>query len=196
MNEPMNEPVNEPVNTPAGKPPTTNRALAGKLVLFAAGSFAFGFALVPLYDVLCSVWEVGNRWTGEKATTVVEHPQEDRLVTVEFIASVPDNGTWHFAPKLAAMQVHPGKLYSAEFSAANLSGHDTVGQAVPSIAPSVAMQHFRKTECFCFTPQPFRKGETRSLPVRFVVDRDLPADVDRVTLSYAIYEQPKVAAAR
>lgn len=184
------------MNAPAGKPPTSNRSLAGRLVLFAAGSFAFGFALVPLYDVLCSVWEVGNRWSGQKATAVAERPQEDRVVTVEFITSVPDNGTWRFAPKLAAMQVHPGKLYSADFTAANLSGHDTVAQAVPSVAPSVAMRHFQKTECFCFTPQPFRKGEERTLPVRFVVDRDLPADVDRVTLSYAMYEQPRVAAAR
>jgi cytochrome c oxidase assembly protein subunit 11 len=184
------------MNTPEDKPPTSNRALAGKLVVFAAGSFAFGFALVPLYDILCSVWEVGNRWTGEKTTVVADQPQEDRLVTVEFVASVPDNGAWRFAPKLAAMQVHPGKLYSADFTAANLSGRDTVGQAVPSVAPSVAMQHFRKTDCFCFTPQPFRKGEVRDLPVRFVVDRALPADVDRVTLSYAMYEQPRVAAAR
>jgi cytochrome c oxidase assembly protein subunit 11 len=184
------------MNTPEDRPPTSNRALAGKLVLFAAGSFAFGFALVPLSDILCSVWEVGNRWTGEKATVVAEQPQEDRLVTVEFVASVPDNGAWRFAPKLAAMQVHPGKLYSADFTATNLSGRDTVGQAVPSVAPSVAMQHFRKTDCFCFTPQPFRKGEVRDLPVRFVVDRALPADVDRVTLSYAMYEQPRVAAAR
>jgi len=184
------------VNEPVDKPRTSNRTLAGKLVLFAAGSFAFGFALVPLYDVLCSVWEVGNRWSGQQATAIAEHPQEDRLVTVEFVASVPQNGAWRFAPKVGAMQVHPGKLYSAEFTAANLSGRDTVGQAVPSVAPSVAMQHFRKTECFCFTPQPFRKDEVRQLPVRFVVDRNLPADVDRLTLSYAMYEQPRVAAAR
>ena len=185
-----------PVEQANDKPRTSNRALAGKLVLFAAGSFAFGFALVPLYDVLCSVWEVGNRWSGQKATAVAEHPQADRLVTVEFVASVPQNGAWRFAPKMAAIQVHPGKLYSAEFTATNLTGHDTVGQAVPSVAPSVAMQHFRKTECFCFTPQPFRKDEQRSLPVRFVVDRALPADVDRLTLSYAMYEQPRVAAVR
>ncbi len=184
------------MNTPGEPPKVTNRSLAGRLFLFAAGSFAFGFALVPLYDVLCSVWEVGNRWTGEKAVAVVEHPQADRLVTVEFMTSVPNNGRWEFRPLVAALQVHPGQLYSAQFHAQNLSGHDTVGQAVPSVAPSVAAQHFRKTECFCFTPQPFRKDEGRDMPVRFIVDRDLPADVDRVTLSYAMFEQPALAAVR
>ena len=74
------------MNTPEDKPRTSNRALAGKLVLFAAGSFGFGFALVPIYDVLCAVWEVGNRWSGTQASVVADNPQEDRLVTVEFVA--------------------------------------------------------------------------------------------------------------
>jgi cytochrome c oxidase assembly protein subunit 11 len=180
---------------PGGPPKSTNRALAGRLVLFAAGSFAFGFALVPLYDVLCEVWEVGNRWNGTQATAVAERPQQDRLVTVEFVTSVPNNGTWEFRSEAVAMRVHPGKLYEAQFFARNLSGHDTVGHAVPSVSPTAAARHFRKTECFCFTPQAFAKGEGRDMPVRFIVDRDLPADVDRVTLSYAFYDQQKLASA-
>lgn len=181
---------------PGGPPKSTNRALANRLVLFAVGSFAFGFALVPLYDVLCAVWEVGNRWNGTQAEAVVEQPQQDRLVTVEFVTSVPNNGTWEFRSEVAAMRVHPGKLYEAQFFARNTSGHDTVGHAVPSVSPTTAARHFRKTECFCFTPQTFAKGEGRDMPVRFIVDRDLPAGVDRVTLSYAFYDQQKLASAQ
>ena len=87
------------------------------------------------------------------------------------------------------MQVHPGKLYEAFFTAKNLTGHDTVAQAVPNIAPGKAASYFRKTECFCFTPQAFRKDEERTMPVRFIVDRQLPAYMDRITLAYTFYDR-------
>ncbi|MFO0450292.1 MAG: cytochrome c oxidase assembly protein [Pseudomonadota bacterium] len=187
--------------TAAAGSPTAPRRLHGGLVarlcLFAAGSFAFGFALVPLYDVLCRVWEVGNRWYGEqtKAADVVERPDVARLITVEFIANTPNNSRWDFAPQVAFMTVHPGKLYETTFYAKNTAEHDVVGQAIPSIAPSSSARYFQKTECFCFVPQNFAKGEARDMPVRFIVDPDLPADVDRVTLSYSFFEDPRYAQA-
>ena len=42
--------------------------LARRLWLFAAGSFAFGFALVPLYSVLCDVTGYGDRSKLERAS--------------------------------------------------------------------------------------------------------------------------------
>ena len=117
----------------------------------------------------------------------------NRVVVVEFTSSVPDSGRWDFAPVVASMQVHPGKLYEAHYSARNLAGHDVTGQAVPSIAPLRAAQYFRKTECFCFTPQKFARDEQRDLLVRFIVDKDLPAGIDRLTLSYAFYDVTRVA---
>jgi cytochrome c oxidase assembly protein subunit 11 len=88
------------------------------------------------------------------------------------------------------MQVHPGQLYEATFFARNLTGHDTVAQAVPDLIPSKAAQWFHKTECFCFSPQPFARGEQRLLPVRFFIDPSLPAYLDRLTLSYTFYDVP------
>jgi cytochrome c oxidase assembly protein subunit 11 len=172
--------------------------LVSRLVVFALGSFAFGFALVPLYDVLCRVWDVGNRWYGTQTAeaTVVQAPVTDRLVTVEFIANVPNTGHWEFRPHVATMQVHPGKLYETTYFAHNHSGHDVVGQAVPAIAPQSVARYFQKTECFCFVPQNFAKDERRDMPVRFIVDPDLPDDVDRVTLSYSFFDTPRQAAAR
>jgi cytochrome c oxidase assembly protein subunit 11 len=62
------------------------------------------------------------------------------------------------------------------------------GQAVPSVAPMRAARYFVKTECFCFTPQHFTGGEERKMAVRFIVDRELPPGIDRLTLSYAFYD--------
>ena len=172
----------------------SNRGLIVRLVLMAAGSFAFGFALVPLYDVFCDVTGIGTRASLSRAATPnASAPDMNRVVVVEFTSSVPDSGRWDFAPVVASMQVHPGKLYEAHYSARNLAGHDVTGQAVPSIAPLRAAQYFRKTECFCFTPQKFARDEQRDLLVRFIVDKDLPAGIDRLTLSYAFYDVTRVA---
>ena len=166
-----------------------NRALAARLLLMAAGSFAFGFALVPLYDVFCEVTGIGTRAElGRAAVAGPVSPDLSRTVVVEFTASVPGGGHFAFAPVAASMEVHPGRLYEARFLARNLAGHDTTGQAVPSISPMRAGRYFRKTECFCFTPQQFARDEEREMSVRFIVDRDLPPGIDRLTLSYAFYE--------
>ena len=177
--------------------PRRHRPLIGRLLLFTAGSFAFGFALVPLYSVLCKVWDTGNRWYGTQTAqaAVIERPDADRVVTIEFIASIPHAGDWEFAPHATSMQVHPGKLYEATFHARNLTASAVVAQAVPSIAPSSVARYFKKTECFCFKPQNFTAGESREMPIRFIVDPALPPDVDRITLSYSFFDLPQSAAA-
>jgi len=174
-----------------------HRALVGRLLLFTAGSFAFGFALVPLYSVLCRVWDTGNRWYGTPTAerSVVERPVADRVVTIEFVASTPRAGDWEFAPQVTAMTVHPGKLYAASYHARNLTGAPVVAQAVPSIAPNSVARYFRKTECFCFRPQHFAAAEARDMPIRFIVDPDLPPGVDRITLAYTFFDLPQAAAA-
>jgi cytochrome c oxidase assembly protein subunit 11 len=185
----------------------SNRSLTGKLWLFVAGSFAFGFALVPLYRVLCQVSGYGDQKLLTEAVApiaaanaatvpVAAGADESRTVTVEFMANLPSVGNWEFRPVQATLQVHPGQLYEANFVARNLTGHDTVAQAVPNIAPGEAASWFHKTQCFCFSPQSFRRDEQRVMPVRFYIDRALPAYVDRVTLSYTFYDTALRVAAR
>jgi len=168
--------------------PGPHQRLTLQLLGIAAGAFAFGFALVPLYDVICDVTGVGNQKKLAIASAVVETPDDSRTVTVEFVAELPSVGSWEFRPVIGSMKVHPGRLYKMDFVAHNLTGHDTVAQAVPNIAPSKAAAYFRKTECFCFIPQKFSIGEQRTMPVRFIVDPALPAHVDRITLSYVFYD--------
>jgi cytochrome c oxidase assembly protein subunit 11 len=175
----------------SGEAPRRNRSLAARLVLMAAGSFAFGFALVPLYDVVCEVTGIGSRDRLSRAGTAEgQLPDEGRTVVVEFTASVPAGG-WIFEPVSPTMEVQPGRLYETHYRARNLAAGAVTGQAVPSVAPMRAARYFVKTECFCFTPQHFAEGEEREMAVRFIVDRELPAGIDRLTLSYAFYDTPE-----
>ena len=171
-----------------------NRGLIARLVLMAAGSFAFGYALVPLYDVFCEVTGIGTRAQLSRAAEAgTAAPDLGRTVVVEFTASAPGGGRFELAPAAASIEVHPGQLYEARYVARNLASHESTGQAVPSISPMRATRYFRKTECFCFTPQHFAPDEERELVVRFIVDRELPPGIDRLTLSYAFYGVEPVA---
>ena len=170
-------------------PRRANRQLLWQLLAMAAGSFGFGFALVPLYNVLCSVTGYGDQAKLLERVQAVEHPDVNRTVKVEFLADVASAGNWEFRPVVRTLDVHPGQLYTAQFYAHNLSGRDTVAQAVPNIAPSEVAAYFHKTECFCFSPQHFALNEGRDLPVRFFIDPALPRHIDLITLAYTFYDE-------
>lgn len=159
-----------------------------------AGMFAFGYLLVPIYDVFCDLTGINGK-TDNSAASVVEQPDMNRTVEVEFIGSVNENGPWEFRPSVERMTVHPGKLYDTTYFARNLAGRDIVGQAVPSVSPGQAARHFQKTDCFCFTEQRFVEGEGRDMPVRFIIDPELPKHVETITLAYTFFATDKLAAA-
>jgi cytochrome c oxidase assembly protein subunit 11 len=165
-----------------------NRRLLLGLLTMTACSFAFGWALVPLYDVLCRAAGIGNAEAKAGPSSAQEAPDPTREVTVEFVASPASVGSFEFRPKLSSMRVHPGKLYDTTFFARNLTSAASVAQAVPSISPAGSAKYFHKTECFCFSPQKFGVGEGRDMPLRFIVDPQLPANVDRLTLAYTFYD--------
>jgi cytochrome c oxidase assembly protein subunit 11 len=166
-----------------------NRNMTWKLLAIAAGSFGFGFALVPLYNVLCSVTGYGDQSKLRQQVSAIEHPDVSRTVTVQFLADVASSGNWEFRPVVRTITVHPGQLYTAQFYAHNLTGRDTVAQAVPNIAPSEVAAYFHKTECFCFSPQHFNLNEGRNMPVRFIIDPALPSHIDLITLAYTFYDE-------
>jgi cytochrome c oxidase assembly protein subunit 11 len=173
-----------------------HRNLVSKLLVFTAGSFAFGFALVPLYDVLCSITGLGNQKSLTRAVAAGREAEDTtRTVTIDFMTNLPTVGNWEFRPVTQSLKVHPGKLYEADFFAHNLTGHDVTAQAVPDIVPSKVATWFHKTECFCFSPQDFKRGEQRIMPVRFFVDPQLPGYIDHLTLAYTFYDVPQKGAA-
>ncbi|NNL99774.1 MAG: cytochrome c oxidase assembly protein [Gammaproteobacteria bacterium] len=170
-----------------------NGMLTGKLLLMAVVMFGFGFLLVPLYDVFCEITGLNGK-TDASAAVVTEAPDLGREVTVEFVGTVNQGAPWEFRPEVSRMRVHPGQLYSTTFYARNRSPMVIAGQAVPSVSPGQAAEYFRKTECFCFTRQDFLAGEEKDMPLRFIVDPDLPAHVDTVSLSYTMFDVTAVAA--
>lgn len=169
-----------------------NRSLVWRLLGLAAGMFAFGFLLVPLYDVFCDITGLGGR-TNESAVQVAENRDESRSIELEFVTTVNEFAPWEFSATVESMTIHPGGLYEATFTARNLSGHDKTAQAVPSVAPAQAASYFKKLDCFCFTTQDFAGNEERKLPVRFIVDPDLPDYVDTITLSYTFFDTERIS---
>lgn len=169
-----------------------NRRLLWKLVTVACLMFGFGFALVPFYEQICAATGINNVFS----TSSVTNTQVDsaRTLTVELDANT--NGLpWRFAPREKAVRVHPGELVQVAYIVRNESDHPIVGQAVPSYGPQFAGKYFQKLDCFCFTEQKLDPGEARVMPVLFVIDPALPAEVSTITLSYTFFRLNGAAAA-
>lgn len=185
----MNDSVPE-----SGPRERSQKATLRRIALVAAGSFVFAFSMVPLYRVACEK-VFGIKLDAEAATLAQTSAMAAdagatavaRTVLVQFDGTVNSKLPWEFKPLQLEMEVIPGKTYEAQYVARNVATFATVGKAAPSVAPSQASRFFNKTECFCFTEQQLAPGEQRTMPVRFVVDPDLPADVGTVTLSYTFY---------
>jgi len=159
-------------------------------LVVVAAAFLFGFAMVPIYRIACEhVFGIklaeGAASEAKAASLAVD---ESRLVRVQFISSVNSKLPWQFSAEVPSVEVHPGQLTEAWFDATNTSDEAIVGNAVPSVAPNVASLYFNKTECFCFTEQLLKPGESRRMPVRFIVDPKLPKEITELTLSYTFYE--------
>ncbi|TXI47161.1 cytochrome c oxidase assembly protein [Methylophilus sp.] len=164
-----------------------NKKLALKLVWIIAGALLFAFALVPLYDVICSVTGLNGKTksTPESASQAVVDLQ--REVTVQFVSSVMPGLGWNFYPKQSSVKVHPGQVTTVMFEAKNTTNVEVAGQAIPSVTPGKASAHLKKIECFCFVRQTLKPGEVRALPLRFFVSAELPKDVQEMTLSYSFF---------
>lgn len=159
-----------------------------RIALVAGGSFVFAFSLVPLYNVACEkVFGIKLEKGAIAGAQAGVKPAAQREVTVSFDGTVNSKLPWAFRPAQLEMKVKPGQVYEAEYVARNQAAYPVVGNAAPSIAPSIASGFFGKTECFCFTEQKLLAGEERRMPVRFIVDPALPADVHAITLSYTFY---------
>jgi len=170
-----------------------NRRVGLKLAGVALGMFVFGYALVPLYDVICEVTGLNGK-TGRAETTVSDKIDQDRWVTVEFTGNSMSGLPWEFRSLQKTVRVHPGEVAVAYYETRNTAAETITGQAVPSVAPNKAAMYFKKIECFCFSQQQLKAGEYRKMPVRFVVSADLPKEVSTVTLSYAFFNADQVSA--
>lgn len=172
---------------------TGNARTLTKLVVVTLGMFGFGFALVPFYYKICEVTGINSG----AEQSLVKNTQVDgsRWVTLEFDANVNESLPWRFKPLQRSIKVHPGQLVQVEYEVSNTSDQPIVGQAVPSYGPARAAQFFKKIECFCFTPQALAAGESRRMPVMFVLDPSMDREVHTVTLSYTFFKTEEKAQA-
>ncbi len=176
---------------------TRKRSLGiGGMVAVSLLAFGFSFALVPLYRIACEkVFGIRlERGAADPGDAMASARSSERMVTVTFDGGVNSKLPWEFGPRQMSMQVRPGELYETTYYARNKSDRDIVGSATPSVAPARASKYFNKTECFCFTAQTLVAGETREMPVRFIVDPDLPEDVRTLTLSYTFFKNDVLTA--
>ena len=166
-------------------PKRANRVLVGKLALVVVIMFGFGFALVPFYEQICKATGLRDIAVPDKVTNT--QVDATRTVRIELDANL-NKMPWQFRPLTRVVNVHPGELTQVVYEVVNTSERPMTGQAVPSYGPQLAGEYFKKLECFCFTKQSFGPHETRQMPVVFVIDSRLPADVNTITLSYTFFE--------
>jgi cytochrome c oxidase assembly protein subunit 11 len=166
----------------------------GKLLAVVVGMFAFVFVvMVPLYNVLCEQLGINGKPNSGRYEVVEAAVDMSREIRVQFVASNNAGMPWEFRPTVTEMKVHPGGVNDTVFYAKNPLPKDMVAQAIPSISPSRAAEYFHKTECFCFNQQPLAGGEQADMPLQFIVDQDLPADIKTITLSYTIFDVTEMA---
>ena|SRR6218665_634537 len=173
------------------------KTLVTRLLILVVLMFAFGFALVPIYDVMCKAFGINGKTAGQYSGAQ-QQVDDSRQVKVQFLATNSAGMVWEFRPVAADLVVHPGAVNEMTFIAQNPTDHPMSAQAIPSISPSEAAAYFHKTACFCFNQQVLQPGERVEMKVRFIVDRDLPKDVYHLTLGYTLFDitarHPPVAA--
>lgn len=164
-----------------------HKPLLRKLIFICLGMFAFSFALIPLYTVLCKLTGINGKvaLTPAQAATSTEIKRD---IKVEFLAQTDKSIPWTFTSEVAHISVHPGEIKEINFRVENLANEAVVAQAIPSVSPGQAAEYLKKMECFCFNKQPLNARESKLMRLQFYVDPELPKNVQTITLSYTLYK--------
>ncbi len=160
-----------------------------KAAATAVAMFAFVFwVMVPLYNVLCKVTGLNGKTDDTPYTAVPAAVDTTRTITVQFLATNNKGMNWDFKPSVHQVKIHPGEVGSLSFYVRNPSSRDMVGQAIPSVTPFDATDFLHKTECFCFTSQPLEARGEKDMPLKIIIDQELPRHIKKLTLSYTLFD--------
>jgi cytochrome c oxidase assembly protein subunit 11 len=171
-----------------GNTENKNAKLVRTLLFVVVGMFGFGYALVPLYDVLCEVTGLNGKVASSAVKEAGYQIDSKREITVEFMTSLNESAPMEFRAETKKIKIHPGAYYTVNFYAENKTDKAMAAQAIPSISPGPAAEYFEKTECFCFTEQNFKAREAKTMPVRFVVKPAIPEQYKTITLAYTFFD--------
>ncbi|MCM2680917.1 cytochrome c oxidase assembly protein [Echinimonas agarilytica] len=166
----------------------SHASLVKRLLGVVIGMFAFGFALVPLYDVLCDVTGINGKTNTTAASLPIQESQSTREIRVQFLTRTSSGLSWPFLALTRSVTVTPGKLTRVDFVVENPKDVPVVAQAIPSVSPGLGAKYLHKLECFCFNQQPLAPGERKVMPMQFYVDETLPDDIGTLTLAYTLYD--------
>lgn len=165
---------------------TSNIEILKKLLIFSVIMFCFGYALVPIYKKFC---EVTGIYELQRPDTISKNIEVDntRLINLQLDANVRSGLSWKFRSLEPHIRLHPGKLTEVMYEISNESDELQIGQAIPSYSPKNFERYLKKIECFCFSQQELQGKETKQLPVRFLIDPEIPDDIHTVTISYTFF---------
>lgn len=163
--------------------------LTVKLVMASVAMFVFVFVvMVPLYDVLCDALGINGKTSGRSYVAEKIEVDTTREITVQFVTINNSGMPWIFEPSKVITTVNPGAMNDITFYAKNTTNKNMSGQAIPSVSPARASTYFHKTECFCFDKQDLNANTETHMPLRYIVDQNLPKDIQTITLSYTIFD--------
>ena len=166
----------------------STKKLTGYLVLSVVAMFGFGFALVPLYDVMCEALGINGKTNTVSAVQPQGmQPDYSRTIRVEFMSHIKPDMPWTFSPEARVLEVHPGEVVQINYIAKNLSASSLIGQAVPSVSPGMGATYFNKMECFCFNQQPLDGFKSAEMGLIFYIEPDIPESIHTLTLSYTLF---------
>ncbi|ASI92121.1 MULTISPECIES: cytochrome c oxidase assembly protein [Vibrio] len=166
----------------------SNKKLVTWLSVAVIGMFGFGFALVPLYDIMCEALGINGKTNTVSAVQPVGMRADiSRTIRVEFMAHINPDMPWTFKPETIYLDVHPGEVIQTAYLAKNNASQSLIGQAVPSVSPGTGAAYFNKIECFCFNHQPLDANGEAEMPLIFYIEPDIPESIHTLTLSYTLY---------
>ena len=173
-----------------------NARTGAKMALLALAMVALAFASVPLYRIFCQV-------TGFGGATVRADEAPGAVagrIGVRFDANIDPALPWKFEPA-ERVRVRLGERIVVNYRATNYTARPTTGRAIFNVTPVQAGPYFNKIECFCFTEQTLKAGESAVMPVVFYIDPKVREDeatrhIDEITLSYTFYPVEKPESSR
>ena len=176
---------------------TKNRHVAIAAATVACAMIGLAYASVPLYKLFCEATGFGG--TTQVATAA---PKDivGQTISIRFDSNIDSSLGWNFHAKQTLQTIRIGEVAMASFSAHNFTTEESIGSATFNVTPVAAGAYFNKIECFCFTEQTLKPGETAIMPVQYFIDPAILQDADaknihEITLSYTFYPATKTAQA-
>ncbi len=168
-----------------------NKVTLKYLIVLTLVMFGFGFAMVPLYNVLCETTGLNGKTSGYSALSTAPI-DVSRTIDVQFLATDNSELPWTFIPLIKEVTVYPGENKEVAFYAKNNSGHTMTVQSIPSVTPGISAKYLRTTECIGVERQTFKNNEARDIPVLFHIDPQLPKNINTITISYTLFDTSKL----